>query len=224
MDSMTRSLAVSLLALVAAGSVRAADFPEVKQRGVLKVLAWREEEPEMFNFGPGEPGFERELLERFARLQRLRLEVVPVTRFGDVIDMLNKREADMISGIIETEARRQLVDFTQEVLPARHVVVTWRPHRVVTSAGELQEEKVGVVRNTSWHAAAQAAGVPEGRLVLLPDRVAVFAALRDRAVTAAVMPLVDLTLMMKREPSLQAGLFVGEAGSAAWAVRKSDPD
>jgi len=44
-----------------------------------------DESPEAFSFDPGgPPGFDRELLEGFARLQRVTLEPIAVKRFADM--------------------------------------------------------------------------------------------------------------------------------------------
>ena len=65
--------AVLLLGAVA-GS---AELDELKSRGVLRVIVAADEAPETFALRPGEdPGFERELVEGFARLQGLRVEAV----------------------------------------------------------------------------------------------------------------------------------------------------
>jgi hypothetical protein len=53
------------------------DLPEIQRHGILKMIAQRDEAPEMFRLlGDGEPGFEREMLEGFASLRDVKL--VPV--------------------------------------------------------------------------------------------------------------------------------------------------
>jgi membrane-bound lytic murein transglycosylase MltF len=52
---------------------------------------------------------------------------------------------------------------------------------------------------------------------------ALMAAVRARKVSAAVMSLSDYLLQRRAEPELRAGAFLGEARSAAWAVRKDAP-
>ena len=74
------------------------------------------------------PGFEREVLEGFARLHKLRFEVVPIARWEEAIPMLLRQEGDVLGGISATPERpAQRVDFTIELLPARSIVVTQRP-------------------------------------------------------------------------------------------------
>ena len=94
----------------------------------LRVLVAADEMPEMFSFAEkGQPGFERELMEGFCRIHGLKLEVVSVRDFDRIIPMLLAGEGDVITGIVDTPARRQKVTFTSEVFPVRHLAVTRRP-------------------------------------------------------------------------------------------------
>jgi ABC-type amino acid transport substrate-binding protein len=105
-----------------------ADLAEVRAAGRLRVLAAVDDDPAWFSLRAGEsPGFEREVLEGFARLQKLRFEVVPIARWEDAIPMLLRRDGDVLGGMSATAERRQRVDFSAELLPVRVVVVTRRP-------------------------------------------------------------------------------------------------
>src|SRR5262249_40657803 len=63
----------------------------------------------------------------------------------------------------------------------------------------------------------------EAKVQYFPDRVPLLEALKADKISATVMSVSDLTLAMRHDPGLQAGLFLGDPGSAGWAVRKSDP-
>jgi ABC-type amino acid transport substrate-binding protein len=216
-----RSLAFALL-LALAGGAPAADLPEIKAAGGLRVLVSADEVPEMFSFADGPaPGFEREILEGFARLHRLKLEVVKVASFDQIISKLLRGEGDVITGINDTEARRRQVAFTVEILPSRTLLVTREP-RVLRTVSELGGERVGVLRGTTWEEAARAAGIPGSRIDSFPDMEGLLQALRDRKNAAVVMSLSDFALLRRRQPDLRAGPFLGTPGSAAWAVRKAD--
>src|SRR3990172_7224690 len=81
----------------AAPLAAAADLAEIKARGSLRVLAGADEDPVWFSIRQGEsPGFEREVLEGFARLHKLRFEAVPVVRWEEAIPMLLRREDDLL--------------------------------------------------------------------------------------------------------------------------------
>jgi ABC-type amino acid transport substrate-binding protein len=215
--------AAVLLALPASGS--AVDLPEVQARGSLRVIAAEGEQPEMFDFDgdPAKPGLEREMLEGFAGLKRLRFEVVAVKAFSDRIPALLRGDGDVIVGLVDTIERRRQIDFTAEVLPVRHLVVTHKPAPPVKSVEEFRKRKAGTIRGTTWARETLAAGVPESQVEYLPDTEPMLQALADGRVDAAVMTVSDFTLAMTRHPGLQAGTFLGEPSRAAWGVRKQDP-
>lgn len=224
---MTRPVLIRPLLLVgalaaASGPAAAGDLAAIKKAGTLKVLVSADEEPAMFNFEKGDPGFEREMIEGFARLHGLKVEPVPIQRFDTILDELNGGKGDVITGIIVTEARRKAIDFTGEVLPARHLAVTLKSHRVVKTLDQLREERVGVIKGTSWAAAAREAGVREDKTEGFSDRFSLYDALEGGRISAMVMSVSDFTLALRRHPTFQAGLFLGTPGSAAFGVRKSD--
>jgi hypothetical protein len=66
-----------------AASTAAADLAELKAKGVLLVIAQKDEAPELFNFAEGEPGFEREVIAGFARLHDLAVKPVTVPTAAD---------------------------------------------------------------------------------------------------------------------------------------------
>lgn len=201
----------------------AADLAQIKDRGVLRVLVSSDEMAEMFNFADeGEPGLEREMVEAFARAHGLGLEVVQVDNFETIIPALLEGRGDLITGIIDTPARREQVAFTAETLPARHVAVTRAPLAPVDSEEKLAQVRVAVVTGTSWEDAAIAAGVPEERRVGFATVQEALAGLREGRVEAMVMSLPDFAHAQQADPELRAGSFVGPAASAAWAVRPDD--
>jgi len=189
----------------------------------LRVLVAADEDAEMFSFEPGSaPGLEREMIESFGRLHGLRLEVVPVTNFEQIIPMLAAGQGDVILGIVDTEARRAHVAFTEELLPTRHVVVTLASRPSIQSLEHLRIQRVGVVTGSSWAEAAAQAGVPANRTAAFVDSRDMVQALLSGQVTAAVMGLSSLALVQKKHPELRANLFLGAPGRHAWAVRKDD--
>lgn len=216
-----RSLpAAVLLAVALAAGLAAGDLPAIEGRGTLRILVPGDETPEMFAFERGtSPGFEREMLEGFAALRKIKLEVIPVDRFEEILPALQKGQGDVVTGINDTSARRQTVDFTVEVLPSRHVVVTRKPRPVVASAFQFRAEKVGVLRGTTWADSAAAAGAhPE----LFAEEKEVLAALKSGRITATVLSGTEFILAQRHDTELQAGIVLGTPGSAAWAVRKED--
>jgi membrane-bound lytic murein transglycosylase F len=186
-----------------------ADLAEIEERGTLRVLVAADELPHMFSFEEsGDPGLEREMVESFARSRGLKVEVVPVQAFDDIIPALVDGRGDLITGIINTPARREQVAFT--------------PTPPVQSLDDLRERKVGTVTGSSWTDAALEAGVPASQLVQSDRAQMVLRDLRVGAVEAAVMSVTDFAEARRADDMLQAGVFVGSLASAGWAVRRED--
>lgn len=189
----------------------------------LRVLVPADEMPEMFSFEPkGQPGFERELVEGFCRIHGLALDVVKVADFGEIIPMLLRGEGDVITGIVDTPARREKVAFSSEVFPVRHMAITRRPGPIARQAEALRVLRVGTIPGTTWEQAVVEAGVPKAKRVAFRDAERMLAGLRAGEVDAVVMTVFDFALAKKHDADLQAGAFVGRAGAAALAVRPDD--
>lgn len=159
----------------------------------------------------------------FARVQKLKLVLVPVVRWDGAIPDLVKGRGDVLAGINATEARRKQIDFSDELLPAKNVVVTRKPHAVVRAADQLQAERVAAAPGTTWWEAVEAAGVPPSRVVKVDDAAQAFAALREGKATATVLDLVDFFFERRKDPALEMGMTLGNPLSSAWGVRKTDP-
>jgi ABC-type amino acid transport substrate-binding protein len=214
-------IVLALVSLAIAGV--ADDLPRITTRGSLRVLASDDESPLWFSFrDEGEPGFEREVLTGFARVHKLRLELVPVERWDDAIPDLAKGRGDVLAGVNVTEARRKVIDFTDELLPARNVVVTRKPRGVVQTLDQLRLERVAVAPGTTWSDAVAAAGVPGARVVSVETADQAFAALREGKATATVLDVVDFLFARRTDPALELGMTLGSPLSSAWGVRRGD--
>ena len=218
---MRSSLAVLLLA--AAPAAVASDLAEIKARGSLRVLSVVVNQGNVFMSDQAGVGFDREVLEGFCALHRVRLEVVPLASWGGLIPALREGKGDVIAGRFNvTPARRTQIEFTAEVFPSRHVVLTRSPHKAVDSVEALRAEKVGTVKGTSMAEVVAAAGVPPSNVDdgiptgTLPD------ALRSGRVTAVVLGVENAMEAQRKDPALQLGTFVGPPSSLAYGVRKED--
>jgi len=228
---LARVFGASLLARVlavfvgAAPFAAAADLAGIKARGSLRVLAAADEDPVWFSLRAGpSPGFEREVLEGFARLHKLRFEAIPVARWEEAIPMLLRQDVDVVGGMSITPERRQRVDFSSELLPARSIVVTRGPAAPVRTLAELRAARVAIVPNTTWAEALEKAGVPVSRALRAADISAAVEAIQTGHADATVTGVVDFLLQRRKHRDLEAGLALGEALSSAWAVRKSCPE
>jgi ABC-type amino acid transport substrate-binding protein len=204
------------------GLAGAADLEQVRARNALRVIVAADESAETFALTPGpDPGFERELIETFARVQGVTLDVVTAAGYADRIPMLLKGDGDVIVAIFDTEDRRRQVDFTAEVMPTHNVAVTLKPAPVLADIAALKAlPAVGAIKGAKPAEAASAAGL--ATLRLFETRDGLLEALRARQVAAVVLPVSELALAAREFPDLQAGVTVGPPGRVAWAVRKED--
>jgi membrane-bound lytic murein transglycosylase F len=220
---MRTPLLLLLPALAAPAGAR--DLAEITSRGTLQVLVV-DGSPEFYKLKPDQnPGLEREILDGFARLHKLKIETVEVPSWSALVPALLEGRGDVIAGSVTvTEGRLKQIDFTHEVFPTRNVAVTRQPHRVIRTLEELRAEKVGTIRGTSLAEAVAAAAVPPGRVDDsfpsggLPD------GLRSGKIQAAVIGLEAAVLAQREDPSLQLGLFVGPRQSLAFGLRKDDKE
>jgi ABC-type amino acid transport substrate-binding protein len=223
-----RSSCAVVLTLGALASVHpaAADLAEVKTRGTLRVLGVLAAKTgdEFLNRSTGaSPGFDREILDGFARLQRVTLEVTAIPTWDALVPALLAGKGDLIAGrVTVTDSRRKVIDFTSEVFPSRHVVFTRKPHRIVTTPEQLFEEKVGTVKGTSMAEVIAQAGVPPAHVDDTVPTGTLPLALKEGRITAAVLGVENAMAAQRRDPDIQLGMFLGPPASLAYGVRKED--
>jgi membrane-bound lytic murein transglycosylase F len=223
---MRRFLAVTAaLSVCLAASAPAEDLDAVVKRGTLRVLAVViDDEPQFLSLKPGTPpGFDQEILEGFARLHRLKLEIVRIPGYDALIPALQKGKGDVIAGgFTATDPRKKQINFTEEAFPTRNVVYTRKPHKPVQSAEELKAEKVGTYKGTSMADDLAAAGVPAASIDDTIELGGFPAALKAGRITAAVDGIEAALTAKLADPDLQMGMFLGRPESLAYGVRKED--
>jgi membrane-bound lytic murein transglycosylase F len=225
-----RWLAMAALGACVALSASAGDLPEIKQRGALRVLFVPNNSPL-----PGDSpfftvknarasGFDAEVLSGFARSQGLKFEVVPIGTWDALVPSLLQDKGDLIAGnITATEGRRKIIDFTQEVLPTRIVVLTRRPHARITTREQLFAEKVAVTKGTSPQETLLGLGFPKQNLEDSYAVSAILDALKSGRCTAIAFDLQGAVDAQRLDPELELGMFLGPAESLAYGVRKDQP-
>jgi ABC-type amino acid transport substrate-binding protein len=218
-----RLACAAVLGLTVAPAAFAGDLPQVKARGTLRALSVVLNQENAFMSAEPGVGFDREVLEGFCALHRVKLELVALSSWGALVPSLQQDKGDLIAGRFNvTPARREVIEFTAEVFPSRHVVLTRKPFRVVGTLADFQSVKVGTVKGTSMAEVVAAAGVPPANVDdtiptgTLPD------ALRSGKVQAVVLGVENAMAEQKKDPALQLGTFVGPPSSLAYGVRKGD--
>lgn len=216
-------LGLGLALLACAGSAQA-DLAEIQKRQTLRVLSVLVEgETEFISTDKARPGFDLELLEGFAKLRGLHIELVPIAAWERLIPALERGEGDLIAGrFTATDARREQIAFTTEVFPTRVLALTRAPRGPVRTLDELRAIKIGLVRGTSLVDALLGVGVPAANL---DENIAsgrqIDALVSGRAV-CTVVELADAVAARRRDPALHLGVFVGPPGSYAYGMRNAD--
>lgn len=218
-----RRVLPTLAGLLLSAPGLALDLPELQKRGTVKVLAVViAEEPQFMCLKPGAPpGFDHEVLDRFAQLNKLRIEVVPVTSYDALIPALLKGKGDLIAGgFTATDSRRKQIVFSEEAFPTRNVVYNRKPAKPLSSVEDLKATKVGTYKGTSMAEDLAAAGISDVddgiELGGFPD------ALKSGRIGAAVDGIEAALIARLRDPELQIGPFIGKPESLAYGVRKED--
>lgn len=221
-QGLTAALLVS--ALLGPGRMEAADLAAIKQRGSLRVLVMPMSAPdEFFCLECDNPGLDRELLEGFARLHGVKLEVVPIPGWSNLVPALLKGRGDVIAGrFTVTSARSRKIAFTRQVFPTRNVVLSRGPHRIVRTLEQLRRERVGTIKGTSMAEAVAAARVPASNIDSTIPPGGLPGALQKGKVTAVVLGIESAITAQHRDPKIQLGLFLGPPGSLAYGLRKQD--
>jgi membrane-bound lytic murein transglycosylase F len=211
--------AAVFLALLAARPA-SADLSDVKKRKnqALRVLVV-EGAPEFFSWDAKSPGLEGEILYKFCQLERLSgYEIVRHPSASAALAALLRGEGDLAAGGL-TASDEPKLEFSAEVLPSRHVVVTRKPAPPVRSVQDLGVEKLGIVYGTAGYVTA--AGLPAFDDSFAPGGL--LSALKSGRLNAGVIGVERAIPARATDPDLQIGMYVGPKVSIAFAMRKNDP-
>jgi ABC-type amino acid transport substrate-binding protein len=219
------ALPLAAVLALAASAGGADDLPAVKARGSLRVLAVDLKQPDEFFQFEGTAGFDREILEGFAKLNALRLEPVAVSGWDDLVPALLADRGDLIAGrFTVTEERKRRIAFTRETFPTRNVVVTRKPQAAPATVEELRALKVGTIQGSSMAEAVARAGVPAGNVDDGIKPGGLPAALASGRVKAVVLGIESAITAKRDDPQLELGIFLGAPGSLAYGARKQDAE
>jgi ABC-type amino acid transport substrate-binding protein len=202
--------------LLAGGDARAADLPEIKARGVLRIVASSTTDALFFSTDANAPGLLHELLRGFAALHELKLETQSSTTEQRVRELMAGR-ADVIP-MTSYDADAAQVAFSAEVFPKVYVAVTRTPVPPVRTVAELRKQKLGIHGRNRQEMLARL-GVPFTDVGAEAD---VLTLLRGGSFDATVVSLDSALVAQARDPDLHVGMVVGDPVSRVFGVRKTD--
>jgi ABC-type amino acid transport substrate-binding protein len=217
-----RAVLFSLAVGLAAGGALAQDAP-LLPRDSLRVLAVLSAEETFFVAEEPRGGFDWEMLEGFARVHKLKLELVPVNGWDDLIPALVAGRGDVIAGgFTATAPRRKQIAFTVETFPTRSVVITRGRAVPPRSLADLKAERIGTLKGSFMLDDLRAAGVTGASIDDSIETGQIPAALKAGRITAGVDGIEAALVAKAKDPELQIGPFVGAPASLAYGVRKAD--
>ena len=200
------------------------DLKEIESRGVLRVIIHGAEEDYLPRAGMP-AAYDRQLAREFAARHHLKLQLVLVDAFDQMIPMLQAGKGDVIAAnFTVTAARSEKVDFTRPVAVVKEVVVGQKgAQSLPDSPAELEGREVHVRPSSPF---AETLAKLKVRLVAAPET------LDQEELTYAVsrgerpLTVVDsntLQAVQAYNDQLQPLFPVAEGRQKAWALRKNSP-
>jgi polar amino acid transport system substrate-binding protein len=212
--------------LAFAAAAAAGQVPPPRPREPLRVLIVPDQtRAEFFSAepSPAAPGFERELLDGFARTRYSHIEAVGTKGWDELVPALEENRGDLIAGHFTiTPDRERHVTFTDGVLPTRTVVITRKPDPPITNVEALRKLKIAVVKGSASLESLLAAGVPRAQIDDSSSQETLLELLRSKKVNAVARSAPLAILNQREDADLQIGVFAGPASEFAWAVRRDN--
>jgi membrane-bound lytic murein transglycosylase F len=216
------ALVAASLAMTLGPAAHAQDFDVIQKRGVLKLLLTKSDEVPSRAFGAVPTAFDRELLDSFASVYKLRIETISVNAFSELLPALTRGQGDVALGLAPTRERARIAAFTREVLPSRQVVVSRTT--AVTEASDLLRLRVGTVPGSASAQRVAALGVAKANIdASFRDVDELIDGLVAGKVAAVVLSSRYAVLARRQHPDLQIGVALEEGQRAAYAVRTDAP-
>jgi len=213
--------AILALALCLSGdavSVRGADLGTIESKRRIRVLVAANEDPELFSSGKSDtPGFEREILDGWARRLQVRVEVVPARNHAELLARLTEGRGDLAVGLPKTPPALAAAAFTAVLWPQTQIVVARKPRAAPANPEELKKVVLGLVDGSTAARSVAQVGVLTTRVLRFPTRQRLVDGLRAGDLDAAVLPLWTFVAARREDEALTGGLLLG---GSSWAVDK----
>ncbi len=163
-------------------------------------------------------GIEHDILDYFAKSRNATLEIVFVDSFGELLERIERGEADLAAGTITITKERTLrMDFTASYFPVQ-VVLVERMSDTTKSLDELAGQKVGAFAKTTAEDALKA--VPGIRIVhegTIQDQMRAIEKGEMRAAAADSSAIIP---ELENFPSLKLGMALGGESGFGFALPK----
>lgn len=188
--------------------------------GTLRVCA--RPNPGFLEKGAGGPvGLELDLLSSFAQAQGLRLDLVWLASFKDLLPSVESGLCDVGSaGVMVTEQRALRVDFSTPYFPARILFVESKD-QVTKEPDGLRGKRVAVVGGTLHEEIV--AGLPQVEIVTVEGDRALFEAVTQGRADGAVCDSAIVLPFLSEFPQLAVRFPLSARASFAFALPPGSP-
>ncbi|MBL8955237.1 MAG: transporter substrate-binding domain-containing protein [Myxococcaceae bacterium] len=198
----------------------AADLPELKARGTLKVLVFGEDEDILPRAGSPKAR-DRELLEELAEREGMTLDVVAEPDFEKLFTRLLAGEGDVLAhGLTVTDERKARVAFTQPVSVVTQVLVGRRGAKnLPTKVADLKGRAVTVHEGSAYAASLEGLGA---KVVAADERLDSEGLVYEVGRGKLQLTVTDSNLFASiatYNRDVEALFSIAEGKELAWAVR-----
>jgi ABC-type amino acid transport substrate-binding protein len=222
--------ASTLLAFALAARLAApleGDLIEVQARGSLRVITHLTAADSQFSSqNPSRPGLDLEILNGFASLEKVKMEIVEVSGGPDLrVAALIEGKGDIVGGRLSISAERgQRIAFSAEIFPLRFVILTRHPSPALTTPKELRGFRVGTVGTSQvlMSAVKETQVLPSQVDASFSEPSDMLKGLRSGQVTAIITSLDEALSAKMDDPEIRVGGFVGAPTSFVFGVRRED--
>ena len=222
-------------------SEKSTDLPEIKERGQLTAIT--SYSPISYFIYHGEPmGYEYELLQMFEEHLGIPVEIKLAKDFGEMIEMLEEGEGDMIAyNLTVTSERRERLGFSNHLNITRQVLVQRKPdnwqrmklheieNELIRSPIELADQTVHVRKGSAYVERLENLSREIGEdinVIEMPPDVTT-----EELITFVAEDSIDLTVADENIAKIQSAYYrgldietpVSLLQQTAWAVRQSSP-
>jgi peptidoglycan lytic transglycosylase F len=214
-------------ALAGHDQVVRADLPEIRKRGVLRVLT-RNASTTYFLHRGEEQGFEYELVREFARRLGVRLEIVVPPSREALLAFLRQGRGDIVAaGVTVTPERRKEFAFTVPYTRVSELLVVPATDRRTLSLGDLRGKAIAVRRSSSYHESLVALRGQHGfEITPVPEDQETEDILGDVAEGRYPATVADSNIVqveLTDNDRIRAVGAIGGVRDIAWAVRPDQP-
>ncbi len=221
---MRHVLIIVLAALLSTCGVRPTLLEEVQALGELRVVT--RNSPSTYFIGQAGPeGPDYALVQGFADHLGVKLKIVQVDRFGDLLTEVESGRAHLAAaGLTVTAERSKQVDFGPPYQQVKQHLVYRRGHTPPRSAADLAGKRIEVVANSSYVETLTAARGQVPDLAWTEDPTADAGELLERVAQGkADYTVVDsnvFAIFQRYHPELRIAFDMTEGDALAWAFQQ----